>query len=320
MLASEGRYVRGAKHGLFRYYDVYGKLDRQVLYRIDAEIWTATGPGATPPPELAAAVSREADQHTGADPATGFGLRALIHRDPVPRPYFTSLDRTTSLTRFGLQLGLGGGSDEVDFGESRRAEVFGNYRVASYGVYAQLTGSMLELDSGNPVDGRRTLEVGGTHNRRALAGTLTPRLGLLVPVGADDVDGFLSAATSSFQRPTDAAGATTSTLAVRSGASWTRSIRRLAFQADAGFDWLAGGAGVPFDALARVNAGVGFGSRNAMLSLELSNTVRLSDPSERIHALGLGGTIWIGRVWLTTFASRGSESQSAITGAVGYGL
>lgn len=47
---------------------------------------------------------------------------------------------------FLCDIGLSGDS-ELGFGASKRAEVFANYRMAAHGVYAQLAGSMLDLDA-----------------------------------------------------------------------------------------------------------------------------------------------------------------------------
>lgn len=305
-LASQGRYVKGRKEGRFTYFDERGHLVREVVYRDNVVVSHTPDDGTTPPGRYTTRTIVEPD------------IGDFLDGDRVPRPYFASVDRTTSLTRFGLQLGISDG--EPGFAASRRAEVFANYRISPrYGAYTQLAGSMLALDSGVQI-GRRTLEIGGTYHRPLYRGDLSPRLGLLVPVGGDDMDGFVPAATSSFQRPTDAAASTTETVALRTGASWTRSLVGLAMQADAGLDWLAGASGSPLDALARANAAVGYGSQNAMLSLELSNTIRLSDPAERIHALGLGGTVWLRGYWFTAFVSRTTESHTAITAAIGYGL
>jgi hypothetical protein len=308
-LASEGHYVMGVKQGRFTRFDERGQVVRDVLYEDDVIVWSKPDHRSSPGMSAVNGLAGDA----------GPSFAALFDGELTPRPYFASIDRTTSLTRFGVQLGFSGDSD-LGFGASRRGEVFANYRLPAYGVYAQLAGSMLEGDAGDRSTGRRTLELGATYDYPVYSGNLTPRLGLLVPVGGDDVGGFAPAAASSFQRPTDAAAATTSTVAIRTGASWTRSQTRLVMQADAGIDWLAGGAGAPIDALARANAAIGYGSQNAMLSLEASNTIRVSDPFDRIHALGVGGTIWLRGYWLTALVSRTTESHTAVTGSIGYGF
>jgi len=149
---------------------------------------------------------------------------------------------------------------------------------------------------------------------------LTVRAGILAPIGNDNDSGFIASSAGAFQRPTDAAASFPSSLALRTGASLTRARSHLVLQGDGGVDWLLGGEARPVDALLRANAGVGVGMRAAVLSLELSNTVRVSDPSRRIHALGIGGTFWLAGVWLTTCVSRTFAGQNAVTASVGYEL
>jgi hypothetical protein len=48
--------------------------------------------------------------------------------------------------------------------------------------------------------------------------------------------------------------------------------------------------------------------------------VRVSEPSRRLHAFGLGGTFWLNRMWVQTSLSLTVTGTTAITGALGYEL
>jgi hypothetical protein len=323
-LSSQGVYVNGVKHGEFTFYDDDGRFEHKAYFWKNVEVWRSTVATEKPPEQLISglvAFSGSTPPHLGENMPTeetstpGF----QISRDP-PAPYFALLDRTTGLNRVGLQFGFGAG-DGTSFGSVSRLEVFGNYRVSRFGAYGQLSQARYEAVPGMTLSGRRTLEGGGTyHHSLGGIGMLTARTGLLVPVGNDDTDGFLASNAGAFQRPTDAAASFPTTAAIRTGASLTRMRERVVMQADAGVDWLAGGPNASLDALLRANAGVGFGIRSALVSAELSNTVRVSEPSRRLHAFGLGGTFWLNRMWVQTSLSLTVTGTTAITGALGYEL
>jgi hypothetical protein len=203
-----------------------------------------------------------------------------------------------------------------------RYDVYGNYRLPAspLGVYGQFSQSRLDT-SGMRLSGPHTLELGGTYHRGFIEGsTLSGRAGLLVPVSHDDSAGFLAGGAGTFQRVTDAAASFPSAVALRTGASITRSQTHVVLQGDAGIDWLLGGESSSVDALVRANAGIGVGVRSARLTHELANTMRVSDPSRQHHMIGRGGTVWLNSIWFTAFGSRSFDGNTAITGSVGYEL
>ena len=73
------------------------------------------------------------------------------------------------------------------------------------------------------------------------------------------------------------------------------------------------------DALVRANAGVGLGTGRAMLTLELSNTLRVSERT-RLHALVVGGTATFAKVWLGAHLSITHEGEPSILTSVAYDL
>lgn len=324
-LKSTGEYVNGVKHGIFTFFDDDGAFAHQAYFFKGAEVWRSTERSAKPPPELVkglVAFSGSApqlgrDEYTRPPPPSE-EWSVELSRDP-PAPYFATLDRTTSLSRVGLQFGFGDASDRP-IGAVNRLDLFVNYRFSHFGIYGQLMQSNFEAAPGMTLSGRRTAEVSGTyHASLAGIGALSLRAGVLVPIGNDDTDGYIAGTAGSFHRPTDAAASVPSSVALRTGSSFARSYSRLIVQADAGVDWLLGGQAA-FDALLRANAGAGVGMRSALLSVELSNALRVTEPTRRIHTLGVGGTFWMEQLWLTLFASSSFEGNIALTGSVGYEL
>ncbi len=316
-LKSQGSYVDGAKQGRFEFFNEDGDFAHQALFWKSVEVWRSTDRAAQPSEELLTGLATYSSMNpeSAEEQSSSFSFR--ISKDPVPRSYFSSLDRTTGLDRVGLQLA----TSAVDDGRATRGDLFGNVAIArQWGVYGQLGQTMLAPAAGTALSGRRTLELGGTHRRTLGAlGNLSGRLGVLFAISHDDMQGFLASSAGAYQRPTDAAVSVPSTVALRSGASVTREREHLVVQADAGVDWLVGGQAT-IDALVRANAAVGFGMRAGVISVELSNTMRVSDPALRVHALGLGGTFWFERMSLSGLFSLASAGTSALTFTVGYEL
>jgi hypothetical protein len=310
---SEGNYVADKREGRFVYYNDRGEFEYQVLYMRDAEVWRSTDPNAKPDVRGTTTARQEQIKATP------------IPETAKPIPWFASLDRTTSLTRVGAQLGVGAPAG-LDFGSAKRIEAFANFVVGEWGAYGQFSQTSLQAMSVSFPDertlaGRQTFELGATH---ALPldrwGTTTARLGVLLPVGNDSSDGFVAGTAGAFQRPADAAGSVPSTTAVRTSTSLTRTMNRFVLQADAGFDWLLGGEPTALDVLARANLGVGFGSRTAIVAVELSNTMALTDLDRRLHAAGLSGGAHVAGFWFSGLLSYCINGGAAFTAGVGHEL
>ena len=301
-LRSEGPYVDGVKHGEFTFYTEDGALDYRAIFVNDQEVWRASDARAVPPRDLVARV--EAAPRTKDE-----GLQLLRFSTRPPAPYFGMLDRTTSLDRAGLAIG---------FGEAHaiRSELFANHQFSSFGIYGQFSQTEAKSELDMTVSGRRTLEAGATY---LASDMISLRAGLLVPIGNDDTGGFVASSLGAFQRPTDAATSVPSTVAVRTGTSVLKRWSYLVAQADAGVDWLFGGQR-SFDALLRVNAGVGAGVRSLLFTVELSNAIRASDPAQRIDAIGIATTYWVDRIWLAAVVSTTFDGHRSVTGALGYEL
>lgn len=321
-LKSIGEYVNGVKHGRFEHFTEGGDFEHQAYFYKGTEVWRSTTSTDEPPPDLLKGLRAFSSEPPrlggeGGRRIAQYESVSLLSSEP-PAPYFATMDRTTGLSRIGVAYGMGNGPVRP-FGSVSQLDLFANYRFERAGVYGRFAQARFEATPGMVLSGRRTAEVGGTLHAALSVGDLSLRGGLLVPIGNDDDEGFLAASAASWQRPTDAAATFASTVAMRTGASLTRSLSRLTFQADAGVDWLAGGD-EGFDALVRANAGVGIGIRSLLLGLELTNAVRVSDASRRLHVLGLSGTFWMEYVWLTMFVGGTADGTIAITGSVGYEL
>lgn len=308
-IATEGTYIAGRREGTFTTFADDGSVLYRALFINDEEVWRSSDPTAQPDMQQVSIARRKVIDEALA-PTTA----------SVPVPWFSSLDRTTSLSRVGLQMGLGG-PDKLPFGSVKRTEIFGNYMRGRLGGYGQFSQTTLEAPSGLMFSGRQTLEGGATFRLPSTGlGTATSRVGVLVPIGNDNGDGFVASTAGSFQRPTDAASSVPSAVAIRTGANLTRVTRRFVLQGDAGIDWLVAGEPSALDALARANVGVGFGSRSALIHLELTNTISISDPSRRLHSIGFGGGIRIVKGWLSGVFSHCISGDTSLTAAVGYEL
>ena len=318
---SMGEYNNGHKHGMFVNYRADGTIESKQFFWRNVQVWISDNPDASPPAELIAglekltgtreAVARPAPHDD--EPDSG-GLSDLLEEGPLA-PLFASLDRTTASSRFGVQLGTGGSAAEGSTAE--RATLFGHYLLGSYGAFVQLDTSRLRTMT-DTIPGRSTLELAATHHRAVAGGELSPRLGVVVPVANDDQAGHEAAAASSFQRPSDAVLSLPSTVAVRTAVSWSRAAHHWVLQGDGGIDWAAGGAGATLRPFGRANAAAGIGTRSAMATIELSNAVRLDAPSQRVHGLGVGGTLWLGGVWAAVLLARTTGAHTTLTAGAGY--
>ena len=317
-LELEGTYVDGARQGRFWFFTESGVPAYQAIYFNNAEVWRSTDVEAEPPEAWTAELARNEAMPAirKAERVSSADAKPWLVRSTVPAPSFASLDRIT-MERGGLQVGVGG-ADTLDFGSVVRVDAFGHYRFSRFGAYAQLSQTTVEAPMAS-LAGRRTFELGGTARRGLLAGKLSGRAGLLVPAGNDDTSGFVASAAGVAQRPTDAASSFASSMSARTSASFVTTGERSVLQVDAGVDWLLGTEERAVDALLRANAGVGLGTRRAMLTIELSNTVRASEGT-RLHALVVGGVATFAKVEVGVNLSITHEAAAAVLTSVAYDL
>jgi hypothetical protein len=305
-LASEGTYAAGIKHGHFRFYGTDGAFDHQALYWKDVEVWRSDDPRAAPSEALLAGLDAVTDtQSITARPSSPWS-------EPIPAPYFATLDRVATVDRVGLRLTTG----VVQAMAAYADVVFG-----PYAIYGQVAETHLDLTPDMTLSGRRTAELGAAR-RFALpgVGTLHAHAGVMVPTQHDDVAGFVATTAGSRVLPGDAAAGFPSTSALRAGVSVVRQRELLVLQGDLGIDALLGGGATHGDALARANLGLGFGVRAAMLSLELTNTLRLSEPSRQLHAVAAAVTVWRAGLWFTAAYAYGLSGEGTLTMHAGYEL
>lgn len=307
-LALEGTYVAGKREGTFVFFDAAGEFEYQAVFHSDEEIWRSTDRGAKPDlQQLTIARQRE--------------LAAIpTPTSALPLPWFSSIDRTTSLDRAGAQLGFGGPAG-LGFGSARRFDIFANYMRGELGGYGQLSQTTLEAMSGRSLSGAWALEGGGTYLiPYERFGAVTARLGLLVPFGDGTTASFAAATSGALQRPADGTASVPATLAVRTSSNLTRVGRRFVFQADAGIDWLLGGASAAFEPFARANAAVGFGGRSGLIGVEVANTVSITDLDHRLHGAGLSGGVRLMGIWVSALLSYSINGDAAFTTGLGYEL
>jgi hypothetical protein len=318
-LASDGAYVDGARHGRFWLYNEDGTFASQAFYVDNEEVWRSTDEHEQPPVEWSKGVVLPA--RPAASDAT------LVEAGPdtsweasrtAPRPYFSTLDRTTAPARAGAQLGVSDTKD-FDFGAATRLDLFGHYRIGRYGVFAQLSETLLAVPNGMSLAGRRMAIVAGTYHYAIGPATVSANGGIIAPLGNTDAAGSVASYAGAQQRPADAAFAIPAPFGVRSGASLTASRGHFLVQADAGIDWLLGADQHRFDALGRANVGVGFGTRSTMLTAELDNALSLSG-QQRLHALAFGGTVLYSTVWISASLVFSYDGTTSFLGSVGRDL
>lgn len=317
-LASDGTYRDGARQGRFWLYNDDGSFAAQAVYIDNAEVWRSTDEHAQPPQQWSALASTA---RPAEEDATIVAIEPEMpgERDhSVPPAYFSTLDRTAGPARAGAQLGVGDAKD-LDFGAATRFDMFGHYRVGSYGVFAQLSETRLAIPNSMTLAGRRTVIVAGTYHRALGPASLSADAGFIAPVGNADAAGTVASFAGAQQRAADAAFAIPAPLAARSGASVVAARGLFVVQLDAGIDWILGGDEHSFDALGRANVGVGFGTRQTMLTAELDNSLRLSG-QQGFHTLALGGAVAYRPVWFTASLVFSSANNTSFVGAVGHDL
>jgi hypothetical protein len=303
-LRSEGTYVHGEKHGIFRFFDDSGEFEHQALFVSGVEVWRSDDRAAEPPAEQLSALWSV--DHKREESFTSW---FQISRDTTPAPYFATLDST--IPHVGLEIGAG---------DVQRTALFASYARGRYGVYGQFLQTNLN-SAGMSYSGKRTLELGGTRTFDLdRIGVLTARAGLLFPIGNDNEAGFLASAAGAEVRPSDAATSFPSAFATRTGVSLVRAHAYYVLQGDAQVDWILAGQARPLDAVLHANAGVGFGVRAAMASLQLTSAMSVSDPSRDLAAVAAGATFWLGKLWVLGTYSHAFTGPAAFTMAVGRDL
>jgi hypothetical protein len=318
-LASDGTYLDGARHGRFWLYNEDGGFAAQAIYVDNAEVWRSTDEHAQPPEQWIRYIA--AGERPEATEATIVDVEPEMPGEDdrkAPRPYFSTLDRTTAPARAGAQLGVGDAKD-LDFGAATRFDVFGHYRIGPYGVFAELSETRLAVPSSMTLAGRRSVLLAGTYHRALGPATLSANGGFIAALGNADVAGSVASYAGAQQRATDAAFALPAPFGLRTGASLTASRGPFLVQADAGVDWLLGADEHGFDPLARANIGVGLGSRSTMLTAELDNAMPLSgEPS--LHTLAAGGTVTYSRLWISASLVFSFAGTTSFLGSVGHDL
>ncbi|MDB4956510.1 MAG: hypothetical protein JWO36_4079 [Myxococcales bacterium] len=319
-LASDGTYRDGARDGRFWLYNEDGTFAAQAVYVDNAEVWRSTDEREHPPKEWSKGMALSARPAASDAMFVDTGPEMAWEEDrKAPRPYFSTLDRTTAPARAGAQVGVGDAKD-LDFGAATRLDVFGHYRIGRYGVFAQLSETHLALQNDMTLAGRRTAILAGTYHRALGAATLSTNAGFILPIGNVDAAGSVASYAGAEQRPADAASAIPAPFGVRSGASVTATRGPFLVQIDAGLDWLLGGDEHGFDAFGRANFGVGLGTHSTMLTAELDNALRLSDPHARLHTLALGGTLAFPMVWVSASLVFSYVGTTSFVGTVGRDL
>jgi hypothetical protein len=312
-LASEGTYKDGARHGQFTFYSVDGAFVAQALYVDNVERWRSENKLEQPPSQhLNALAQAEPSETMFVDADSEWGdVRA-------PRPYFSTLDRTSGPARAGAQLGVGSSGD-LGFGAATRLDVFGHYRFDRYGVFAQMSETRLSVTDEMTLAGRLTTTLAGTYQRTLPFATLSVSGGFIAPLGNVDPAGTVASAAGAEQRPSDAVFAIPAPFALRSAASLTTTRGSLVLQADAGVDLPLGADQHMVDALGRANLGIGFGTSSTMLSAELDSTLRLSD-SRTFHSIALGGTLANPVLWVSASLAFSFTGTMSFLGSVGHDL
>ena len=302
-LRSEGPYRDGNKHGRFRFYDDAGVFEHQAVFVDHVEVWRSDDPKAEPPGDIVARLDVVAPTRPEGE---------FDQLDPTPLLFFSALDHAASPNRAGVDFGLG---------DVRRLDVFATYARGRNGVYGQLLETDVTDTSQMHLDGRRTLDLGGTRRfTLAAIGDLLARAGVVFPVAHDDEQGFYASSAGANVNPTDAATSFPSTFALRTSASLTRTRHFLVLQGDAGIDWIVGDDDRPIDPLLRANAGIGIGLRSAVASVQLSSAMLAADPSRALGAVAFAVTLTLAGVWVTGAASESTRGSGQLSLGVGYAL
>ncbi|HVJ89388.1 MAG TPA: hypothetical protein VM580_06255 [Labilithrix sp.] len=303
----EGTYERGSQHGVFRYFDTRGRFAYQAYFFRGTEIWRSSQQDATPPAteiEAFAATYRWAEEDVSSTRLVG-------------SPSFVLADRAP-LRRLGAQFGFGSGGG-LGLASIFRVDAFADYTFSPVGGYAHYTQSFVGAGLDSYLAGKSALDVGVTKLVPIGTMDIALRLGSVVPLANDDRMGFLGSAAGNYLRPADAIMSYASAFAMRSSASVSYGRGQLRFQGDAGFDVAAGGQS-SYEPLARANFALGLNQQFFKASLEVSNTVKLSDPIYSVHAFALA----VGRAY-TRWSFTGAfvlstEGHGSLLSVVGYEL
>ncbi len=314
VLASEGTYKDGARHGEFTFYGEDGTFVARALYADNFELWRSANKLEQPPRDQLAGLARSepSEARLVDTEAEWSNVRT------APRAYFSTLDRTTGPARAGAQLGVGSAGD-LGFGAATRLDVFGHYRIDRYGVFAQLSEARLAVSDDMTLAGRLMTTLAGTYHRTLAFATLSATGGLIVPLGNVDPAGTVASYAGAVQRPSDAAFAVPAPLTLRSAASLTATRGPFVLQADAGLDVPLAADQHAVDVLGRANVGIGFGTLSTILTAELDNTLRVSD-ARSFHALALGGTIAYPALWVSASLAFSFTGTTSFLGSVGRDL
>jgi hypothetical protein len=319
-LASDGTYKDGARHGRFWLYNEDGTFAAQAIYVDNAEVWRSADEHAQPPQEWMEGIAISARPAPSDATAVDTGSETpWEERRAAPRPYFSMLDRTTGPARAGAQMGVSD-AKELGFGAATRLDVYGHYRIGSYGVFAEVSETHLGLANDMTLAGRRAAILAGTYHLELGPATVSATGGFIAAIGNTDAAGSVASYAGAEQRPADAAVAIPAPFTVRTSASLTVARGLWVVQADAGLDSLLGGDEHELGVLGRANLGIGFGSRSTMLTAELDNSLPVTEGLPRLHALALGGTVTYSMVSISACLVFSYAGTTSFLTSVGYDL
>tara|TARA_R110002096_G_scaffold77896_12_gene183539 strand:+ start:43214 stop:44245 length:1032 start_codon:yes stop_codon:yes gene_type:complete len=276
-IASQGHYERGKRHGSFTFWN-----DDRTWLRIDeyehgALLWSSTESNAAPPSRVVTSDGLEEDL-------------SVLWKAPG-RPWPAAFPTLTHLTEAGVVAQV-----------SSQALNASGTRVGSQHLYASAAHSLGKLGSPetrlylaarvprllasplqDPLTGRVTLEGGASY---AVLTRLNVRLGLLVPVANDGLDGNIAATRVAQHRVHDRVATYPRSLGFRSSAAYSRDLAFLTLRVDPGLDVAVDAFGDEMlameDSIAIVGTlgfGVGVGTEYIGVSAQFDSAIPLVDSS-----------------------------------------
>ena len=275
-LASQGFYENGKRHGGFTYWNDDRTWLRMDEYEHGTLLWSSTDQSAAPP-------CHETSDGLEED------LSVLWKARGTPWP--AAFPTLTHLTEAGVVAQV-----------SSQALNASGTRVGSQHLYASAAHSLGQLGSPetrlylaariprllasplqDPLTGRVTLEGGASY---AILSRLNVRLGLLVPIASDDLDGNIAATKVAQHRIHDRVATYPRSLGFRSSAAYSRDLAFLTLRVDPGLDVAVDAFGDEMlameDSVAIVGTlgfGVGVGTEYVGVSAQFDSAVPLVDSS-----------------------------------------
>ena len=232
VIAYQGYFVDGERHGTFNYWDEENRWIRLEEFVHGKLVWSKKDNDATPPARLSLGENND-DETDESPPWSWWQSPGVAWRSGFPE--LAPNGRSSFVARLSRQTV----ADHEDSIVSLQLQATGSLSLGDYGLpavgaYLSARVPRTAADLMRPAEtGRSTWETGAHY---ALRDDFRLRLGLMLPLASDDLEGYRAASRAMQHQVHDFVATYPRSLALRSSASHHGQYSTLTYRVDSGLD------------------------------------------------------------------------------------